>query len=438
MRGRHSAAILRMMGVTDTIAETIDDYVAIAARLANDPAERQALSARMQGQPAQGLSRPRLHHRAGGFPRAAPCAPASARRAHLRDLKPGKICRPAAERTRRGGPCRAAVRYKLLNITNIFDGTGIAMICPRDLSARPVWGDVRPDSGDEVMGLFDALTAAVSGLQAQAFAHAEHIRQHREFADDRLQRHQHQFRGSDSRRRRWPRSKSPAASSRARSQRTPCKARSRTRRSGTYMAINGDGYFVVQAPSELYRQYARSSAASTATPAAATSSRMRKAIWSTAPAIISKEFRSILRPAIRPATSPLPCNSRITSCRPIRRPRLPMGSTFRQRRRQQRSIPRSQLRTAQSGGFQRRTRRSPEPGRSLETDVSTFLDESVDGGAVTVYDATGTPANLQLRWAKTDSVANGGVDTWNLFYEDGRKCDRHERGVAECRHRFHI
>jgi predicted O-linked N-acetylglucosamine transferase (SPINDLY family) len=48
MRGRHSAAILRMMGVTDTIAETIEDYVSTAARLANDPAERQALRERMR------------------------------------------------------------------------------------------------------------------------------------------------------------------------------------------------------------------------------------------------------------------------------------------------------------------------------------------------------------------------------------------------------
>jgi tetratricopeptide (TPR) repeat protein len=30
MRGRHSAAILRMIGVEDTIATTVDDYVAIA------------------------------------------------------------------------------------------------------------------------------------------------------------------------------------------------------------------------------------------------------------------------------------------------------------------------------------------------------------------------------------------------------------------------
>lgn len=47
MRGRHSAAILRMMGVTDTIAENVEDYVAIAARLANDPPQRQALRARI-------------------------------------------------------------------------------------------------------------------------------------------------------------------------------------------------------------------------------------------------------------------------------------------------------------------------------------------------------------------------------------------------------
>ena len=56
-------------------------------------------------------------------------------------------------------------------------------------------------------------------------------------------------------------------------------------------------------------------------------------------------------------------------------------------------------------------------GTVVGADVSTFVDESVDGGAVTVYNSTGTPANLQLRWAKTDSVANGGTDTWQLFYQ---------------------
>lgn len=47
MRGRHSAAILRMMDVTGTIADTLDRYVDIAARLANDPAERQAVARAM-------------------------------------------------------------------------------------------------------------------------------------------------------------------------------------------------------------------------------------------------------------------------------------------------------------------------------------------------------------------------------------------------------
>ncbi len=47
MRGRHSAAILEMMGVTDTIARDVDDYVAMAARLANAPEERVAISNRM-------------------------------------------------------------------------------------------------------------------------------------------------------------------------------------------------------------------------------------------------------------------------------------------------------------------------------------------------------------------------------------------------------
>jgi predicted O-linked N-acetylglucosamine transferase (SPINDLY family) len=47
MRGRHSMAILRMMGVTETIAETIDDYVSIAVHLAQDVSWRQTVRARI-------------------------------------------------------------------------------------------------------------------------------------------------------------------------------------------------------------------------------------------------------------------------------------------------------------------------------------------------------------------------------------------------------
>ena len=47
MRGRHSAAVLEMMGVTETIARDVDDYVAIATRLAHTPDERFKISNRM-------------------------------------------------------------------------------------------------------------------------------------------------------------------------------------------------------------------------------------------------------------------------------------------------------------------------------------------------------------------------------------------------------
>lgn len=44
-----------------------------------------------------------------------------------------------------------------------------------------------------------------------------------------------------------------------------------------------------------------------------------------------------------------------------------------------------------------------------------FLNASTSGGAITVYAANGAPVSVQMRWAKTDSAAAGGTDTWNLF-----------------------
>jgi len=34
-----------------------------------------------------------------------------------------------------------------------------------------------------------------------------------------------------------------------------------------------------------------------------------------------------------------------------------------------------------------------------------------------VFDNTGTPVNIQLRWAKVESSEYGGTDKWNLFYQ---------------------
>ncbi len=58
-------------------------------------------------------------------------------------------------------------------------------------------------------------------------------------------------------------------------------------------------------------------------------------------------------------------------------------------------------------------------GVVVGNDLQTFTNESISGGAVTTYNAAGTPVNLQLRWAKTDSASlgSGHQDTWNLFYQ---------------------
>ncbi|MGC2775161.1 MAG: flagellar hook-basal body complex protein, partial [Bradyrhizobium sp.] len=55
----------------------------------------------------------------------------------------------------------------------------------------------------------------------------------------------------------------------------------------------------------------------------------------------------------------------------------------------------------------------------VANDLSAFIDESIGGGAVTAYDISGSPVNIQLRWAKIDSATLGAghADTWNLFYQ---------------------
>src|SRR5262245_50988794 len=48
MRGRHTTAVLRMMDVTETVTETVDDFVAVAQRLATDPAWYAGVKDRMR------------------------------------------------------------------------------------------------------------------------------------------------------------------------------------------------------------------------------------------------------------------------------------------------------------------------------------------------------------------------------------------------------
>jgi flagellar hook protein FlgE len=64
------------------------------------------------------------------------------------------------------------------------------------------------------------------------------------------------------------------------------------------------------------------------------------------------------------------------------------------------------------------------PGNPLDTasggngvvfgqDASTFASQSLDGGSVTAYDSDGNSVNVQLRWAQTSTSPS----TWQLFYQ---------------------
>jgi predicted O-linked N-acetylglucosamine transferase (SPINDLY family) len=48
MRGRHSAAVMTMMGLSDLLAKDVDAYVGLAARLGADPELRRTVSARIR------------------------------------------------------------------------------------------------------------------------------------------------------------------------------------------------------------------------------------------------------------------------------------------------------------------------------------------------------------------------------------------------------
>jgi flagellar hook protein FlgE len=57
-------------------------------------------------------------------------------------------------------------------------------------------------------------------------------------------------------------------------------------------------------------------------------------------------------------------------------------------------------------------------GTVVGSDLTTFLNRSIPGGQVTVYDSLGKATSVELRWAKVSNAAAGPpavADTWNLF-----------------------
>ena len=57
-------------------------------------------------------------------------------------------------------------------------------------------------------------------------------------------------------------------------------------------------------------------------------------------------------------------------------------------------------------------------GTVAVADAQTLIDNSIAGPALTVYDASGAPVSLQTRWVKVANADGTTPDTWNLFYAD--------------------
>jgi flagellar hook protein FlgE len=62
---------------------------------------------------------------------------------------------------------------------------------------------------------------------------------------------------------------------------------------------------------------------------------------------------------------------------------------------------------------------TPGTGTVIGSDLQSFIDESISGGATTAFDVSGSPVSVQFRWAKMDSstLGPGHTDKWNLFYQ---------------------
>jgi len=61
----------------------------------------------------------------------------------------------------------------------------------------------------------------------------------------------------------------------------------------------------------------------------------------------------------------------------------------------------------------------PSNQQVLGIDQTAFVNQTIGGGAITAYDSSGAPVNIQLRWGKVDSssLGTGHTDVWNLFYQ---------------------
>ena len=265
------------------------------------------------------------------------------------------------------------------------------------------------------MGLFDALTSAVSGLQAQSFAMQNisgNIANSQTIAYKGIDTNFQDLVPGDS----TP-TKQIAGGVIANSRATNAIQGSiQSTASSTDIAINGDGYFIVQAPTSFNGNVPVFGGVDSYT--------RRGDFQLDANGFMVNGAGYYLEGIpIDPTTgnpvgsvaAPLQFQSNFLPASPttqisygLNLPTIPFTNAY------DTSTPNSELLNPADFGTDPTTGGT---GTVVGSDVATFVDETIDGGSVTAYDSTGTPANIQLRWGKTDSVAAGGTDTWNLFYQ---------------------
>jgi flagellar hook protein FlgE len=267
------------------------------------------------------------------------------------------------------------------------------------------------------MGLFDALTAAVSGLQAQAFAMQNisgNIANSQTIAYKGINTSFEDLIPGVT-----VATQQVAGGVIASSVSTNAvQGAIQSATSSTAMAINGDGYFVVQSPTGFTGNTPNFGGVDSYT-------RRGDFSLNAQGYLVNGSGYYLEGTPIDPTTGNpvgttatplqfqsnfLPANPTTTITYGLNLPQTPQTAAYSS------SVPNSEL--LNPADFT--TGHDPTTGGAgvvIGADAATFLNESVDGGSVTAYTANGTATNLQLRWAKTDSVGNGGADTWNLFYQ---------------------
>ena len=265
------------------------------------------------------------------------------------------------------------------------------------------------------MGLFDALTSAVSGLQAQSFAMQNisgNIANSQTIA----------YKGVDTTFEDLipgggALTNQPAGGVIANSVATnSVQGAIQTSTIGTDMAINGDGYFIVQKPASYAGNSPIFGGVNSYTRRGDFTLNAQGYLVNSAGYYLEgipidpttgNPTGSVGAP-LEFANNFLPANPSTVVNYGINLPTTPQTGAYNSQ------IPNSELLKAADFTVNPTIAGT---GTVVGNDVPTFVNESVDGGTVTLFDSNGTPANLEMRWAKTDSVAAGGTDTWQLFYQ---------------------